>query len=183
MLLKANCHTPLVVGSVNRDSVCCWQGPRWWSPSQRLAWDVRQCAAAHSNSVILIWWYWWRQLRSANPKHVGETVKIGVWLTDKRSSGKSPFCNCRTGRASSRNYRKNDVSQKPLTWLSRHTRKLVSLPVKLLKTSVLSLGTKFTSVILKLWARVKTAIGNKEHGIDFLLDNRHLWLRAASHGH
>ena len=31
------------------------------------------------------------------PKHVGETVKIGVWLTDKRSSGKIAFLQLRDG--------------------------------------------------------------------------------------
>ena len=34
---------------------------------------------------------------SEAPKHVGETVKIGVWLTDKRSSGKIAFLQLRDG--------------------------------------------------------------------------------------
>ncbi len=34
--------------------------------------------------------------------HVGEEVKIGVWLTDKRSSGKIAFLQLRDGSAFSR---------------------------------------------------------------------------------
>ena len=34
---------------------------------------------------------------SESPKHVNETVKIGVWLTDKRSSGKIAFLQLRDG--------------------------------------------------------------------------------------
>ncbi|MBA1435308.1 OB-fold nucleic acid binding domain-containing protein, partial [Bombilactobacillus bombi] len=33
------------------------------------------------------------------PKHVDEEVKIGVWLTDKRSSGKIAFLQLRDGTA------------------------------------------------------------------------------------
>ena len=33
------------------------------------------------------------------PKHVNERVRIGVWLTDKRSSGKIAFLQLRDGTA------------------------------------------------------------------------------------
>lgn len=36
------------------------------------------------------------------PKHVNERVRIGVWLTDKRSSGKIAFLQLRDGTAFSK---------------------------------------------------------------------------------
>ncbi|MCG4616828.1 hypothetical protein L0P14_24805, partial [Phocaeicola dorei] len=45
------------------------------------------------------------------PKHVNERVRIGVWLTDKRSSGKIAFLQLRDGTAFFQGIlRKNDVT-------------------------------------------------------------------------
>ena len=49
---------------------------------------------------------------SQAPEHVGETVKIGVWLTDKRSSGKIAFLQLRDGTGFFQGIiRKNDVDE------------------------------------------------------------------------
>ncbi|MDO4903068.1 MAG: asparagine--tRNA ligase [Limosilactobacillus sp.] len=119
---------------------------------------------------------------SETPKHVGETVKIGVWLTDKRSSGKIAFLQLRDGTGFFQGIiRKNDVSEE-IFEMSKHDLHQ--------ETSFYVTGEVHEDTRSKFGYEIQISdiemvgqsdeypIGNKEHGIDFLLDNRHLWLRS-----
>ena len=57
---------------------------------------------------------------SQSPQHVGETVRIGVWLTDKRSSGKIAFLQLRDGTGFFQGIiRKNNVDEETFE-LAKH---------------------------------------------------------------
>ena len=104
------------------------------------------------------------------PKHVNERVRIGVWLTDKRSSGKIAFLQLRDGTAFFQGVLlKNKVDEETFE-MARHLRQEVSLwvtdEIQIEELELIGDSDEYP-------------IGNKEHGIDFLLDHRHLWLRSS----
>ncbi len=114
-------------------------------------------------------------------KHVDEEVKMHVWLTDKRSSGKIIFLQLRDGTAFFQGVvRKNDVSEEVFEaakslrqeasfyitgTVHEDARSHFSYEIQITDLQVVSNNEGYP-------------IGNKEHGIDFLLDHRHLWLRS-----
>ncbi|KRM88113.1 asparagine--tRNA ligase [Lacticaseibacillus thailandensis] len=118
---------------------------------------------------------------SEAPQHVNETVKIGVWLTDKRSSGKIAFLQLRDGTAFFQGVvRKNDVSeavflqakelrQETSFWVTgeihEDARSHFGYEIQVQDIEVVGTSEDFP-------------ITPKEHGIEFLLDHRHLWLRS-----
>jgi asparaginyl-tRNA synthetase len=113
--------------------------------------------------------------------HVGEEVTIGVWLTDKRSSGKIAFLQLRDGSAFFQGVvHKNDVSeevfeaakglhQETSFWvtgvINEDTRSHFGYEIQVSNIEVVGESEDFP-------------ITPKEHGIEFLLDHRHLWLRS-----
>lgn len=117
------------------------------------------------------------------PKHVDERVRIGVWLTDKRSSGKIAFLQLRDGTAFFQGVLlKNKVTPEVFELARHELRQEASFWV----TGVIHEDTrsKFGYEIqiedIELISDSQDyPIGNKEHGIDFLLDHRHLWLRSS----
>lgn len=114
-------------------------------------------------------------------KHVDEEVKIHVWLTDKRSSGKIIFLQLRDGTAFFQGVvRKNDVSQEVF-----ETAKTLRQEASFYITGTIHedarshFGYEIQITDLKVVSNNEGyPIGNKEHGVDFLLDHRHLWLRS-----
>ncbi|BDR60508.1 asparagine--tRNA ligase [Lactobacillus xylocopicola] len=114
-------------------------------------------------------------------QHVDETVKMHVWLTDKRSSGKIVFLQLRDGTAFFQGViRKNDVSEAVFeTAKSLHQEASFYLTGTVHQDERSHFGYELQISDLELVTNTEDyPIGNKEHGIEFLLDHRHLWLRS-----
>lgn len=115
------------------------------------------------------------------PAHVNEEVKLHVWLTDKRSGGKIMFLQLRDGTAFFQGVvRKNAVSAQVFA-AAKELRQEASfyLTGTIHEDKRSHFGYEVQVKDLKVVSNNEGyPIGNKEHGIDFLLDNRHLWLRS-----
>ncbi|MHA8262959.1 asparagine--tRNA ligase [Lactobacillaceae bacterium Melli_B3] len=114
--------------------------------------------------------------------HVDEKVKIGVWLTNKRSSGKIAFLQLRDGTS----FFQGVVLKKNVTEeLFEEAKKLRQ------ETSMYVIGIIHKDDRSKFGYEMEIEdievisetddypITPKEHGIEFLLDHRHLWLRSS----
>lgn len=114
-------------------------------------------------------------------KHVDEEVKMHVWLTDKRSSGKIIFLQLRDGTAFFQGVvRKNDVSEEVFD-TAKSLRQEASFYITgtVHEDARSHFGYEIQITDLKVGSNNEGyPIGNKEHGVDFLLDHRHLWLRS-----
>ncbi|WP_461218318.1 asparagine--tRNA ligase [Lapidilactobacillus salsurivasis] len=113
--------------------------------------------------------------------HVDEEVKIGVWLTDKRSSGKIAFLQLRDGSAFFQGVIvKNNVApevfeaakemhQETSFWVTgtihQDTRSHFGYEIEVSDIEIIGESNDYP-------------ITPKDHGIEFLLDHRHLWLRS-----
>jgi len=114
-------------------------------------------------------------------KHVDQEVKMHVWLTDKRSSGKIIFLQLRDGTAFFQGViRKNDVSEEVFE-AAKSLRQEASFYITgtVHEDKRSHFGYEIQISDLEIVSNNEGyQIGNKEHGVDFLLDNRHLWLRS-----
>ena len=115
-------------------------------------------------------------------KHVGKTVKVNCWMFNKRESKKLYFLQLRDGSAVTQGivYRP-DVSDD--VWATAES---LTMESSLSVTAEVSAHPKHDDVfelqvkdieIIHL-AHDDYPIAKKEHGVDFLLENRHLWLRS-----
>lgn len=114
--------------------------------------------------------------------HVGEEVKIGVWLTNKRSSGKIQFLQLRDGTGFIQGVLvKKEVNEQ--TWeaaqnLTQESALYINGIVR--EDSRAPSGYELTVTDLSILHLAEDyPITPKEHGIEFLMDNRHLWLRSS----
>ncbi|MEN2313865.1 asparagine--tRNA ligase [Lacticaseibacillus paracasei] len=122
------------------------------------------------------------QIRIIDAKeHVNEEVKIGAWLTDKRSSGKITFLQLRDGSAYFQGVvSKADVPEEVFS-LAKELRQESSMWI----TGVIHQDSR-SHFGYEIEVRNIELVGDshdypispKEHGIEFLLDHRHLWLRS-----
>lgn len=122
------------------------------------------------------------QIRIIDAKeHVNEEVKIGAWLTDKRSSGKIAFLQLRDGSAYFQGVvSKADVPEEVFS-LAKELRQESSMWI----TGVIHQDSR-SHFGYEIEVRNIELVGDshdypispKEHGIEFLLDYRHLWLRS-----
>ena len=116
------------------------------------------------------------------PKHVGAEVEIDGWVYNSRSSGSIAFLQLRDGSGRIQAVlAKNDVPAADWEAAKAAT----------IETSVVVRGTvkedkRSPSGVELAAAGVRIVslsadypIGKKEHGVDFLMDNRHLWLRSS----
>ncbi|HEY8089098.1 MAG TPA: amino acid--tRNA ligase-related protein, partial [Polyangiaceae bacterium] len=116
------------------------------------------------------------------PKHVGETVTLRGWLYHRRSSGKLHFLEVRDGSGIVQCVVfKGNVSPEVFA-LADHIQQESSIEVV---GSVKEHGKikgqyelDVKDVRLLAATSQEYPIGPKEHGTDFLMDNRHLWLRS-----
>jgi len=115
-------------------------------------------------------------------KHVGEAVTLRGWLYNKRSSGKLHFLEVRDGSGMVQCVVfKGNVSPEIFSGADHITQESsveVSGSVKehaKIKGQY-ELDVKDVKVIAPTTREYP--IGPKEHGTDFLMDNRHLWLRS-----
>lgn len=114
-------------------------------------------------------------------KHVNEEVKIGVWLTDKRSSGKIAFLQLRDGTAYFQGVVvKNQVSAEIFELVKKLRQEesfYVTGVIHQDKRSHFGYEIEISNLEI-VGESVDFPITPKEHGIEFLLDHRHLWLRS-----
>jgi asparaginyl-tRNA synthetase len=116
------------------------------------------------------------------PQHIGATITVRGWVTHLRSSGKIAFIVLRDGTGTLQTVLvKNAVA--PEVWaqfepLTQETCVSVTGEVKAdaRQAGGVELGITTFSIIGA--SPLDYPIQPKEHGIDFLLDNRHFWLRS-----
>lgn len=117
-----------------------------------------------------------------SPKHVNEIVKIGVWVTNKRSSGKIAFLQLRDGSGFFQGVvLKNNISEEKFTQakeLRQETSLYVTGEIHEDKRSHFGYEIQINDFEI-VGESEDYPITPKEHGIDFLLDHRHLWLRSS----
>ena len=113
--------------------------------------------------------------------YVDQKVKIGVWLTNKRSSGKIAFLQLRDGTAyfqgvvvksngSEQTFKlakelKQETSMYVVGTIHEDTRSHFGYEIEIEDIEVVGESENYP-------------ITPKEHGTDFLMDHRHLWLRS-----
>ena len=121
--------------------------------------------------------------------HVGETVKIGAWVADKSGKGKLQFLQLRDGTAFFQAvvFKPNMIEKfgeeegtakfDEIKHLSQETSVYVTGVVK--EDSRSKFGYELDVTELEVIGHSHDyPITPKEHGVEFLLDNRHLWLRS-----
>lgn len=113
--------------------------------------------------------------------YVDQEVEIGVWLTDKRSSGKIAFLQLRDGTAFFQGVvLKNQIGEEEFTEI-KHLRQETSMLIQgtIHEDARSHFGYEIEVSSLKVVGESEDyPITPKEHGVDFLLDHRHLWLRS-----
>jgi len=115
-------------------------------------------------------------------RHEGEEVTLRGWLYNKRSSGKLHFLQLRDGTGILQCVVfKGDVSTEEFALadhISQESALVVTGTIRADPRSPLGyeLGVKRIEL---LRAAAEYPITPKEHGVAFLLDHRHLWLRSA----
>jgi asparaginyl-tRNA synthetase len=114
-------------------------------------------------------------------EHVGESVTIRGWLHNRRSSGKIHFLVVRDGTGFLQVVMgKNDVPEetfKAADHLSQETSIVVTGTVRQDKRA--KGGYELTATALDvIGAAQDYPITPKEHGVDYLMDRRHLWIRT-----
>lgn len=114
-------------------------------------------------------------------KHVGEEVKIGAWLANKRSSGKIAFLQLRDGTGFIQGVVvKNDVPEEifqAAKSITQESSLYVTGVVQKDERSPLGFELNVKGIeVIQLASDYP--ITPKEHGTEFLMDNRHLWLRS-----
>ncbi|ANM75845.1 asparagine--tRNA ligase [Lactiplantibacillus plantarum] len=113
--------------------------------------------------------------------HVDEKVKIGAWLTNKRSSGKIAFLQLRDGSAFFQGVVvKSQVSEEVFE-LAKEVKQEASMWITgvIHEDSRSKFGYEIeVEDIVVVGESEEYPITPKEHGVDFLLDHRHLWLRS-----
>jgi len=115
------------------------------------------------------------------PKHLGETVKLGAWLANKRSSGKIAFMQLRDGSGFVQGVVvKADVTEELFAKAKTMTQETSMYVIgEVTKDDRSTFGYELqVKDIEVLHEAVDFPITPKEHGTEFLMDNRHLWLRS-----
>ena len=116
------------------------------------------------------------------PGREGEDVTVRGWLYNKRSSGKIHFLQLRDGTGTVQGVMVNkevpeeDFAEAKALWLEAS----VEVRGTVRKDDRAPSGVELSVTGLKTIQNpdVEYPIGKKDHGIDFLLDHRHLWLRS-----
>ncbi|PTX55052.1 asparaginyl-tRNA synthetase [Melghirimyces profundicolus] len=113
--------------------------------------------------------------------HVGESVRLGAWLYNKRSSGKIQFLQLRDGTGFIQGVLvKSKVS--PDIWeaasdLTQESSLYAEGTVRADERAPSGYELDITSLEVIQKAE-EYPISLKEHGVEFLMDHRHLWIRS-----
>jgi asparaginyl-tRNA synthetase len=112
----------------------------------------------------------------------GKEIELRGWLYNKRSSGKLHFLQVRDGSATLQCVMgKKDVDEETFE-LAKHIPQESSIIVRgnVSKDARSPLGFELHAKGLRLVAKAEEyPISPKEHGVAFLMDHRHLWLRSS----
>jgi asparaginyl-tRNA synthetase len=115
------------------------------------------------------------------PRHVGETVTVNGWLYNKRTSGKLQFPIVRDGSGFVQCVvSKKEVSEESWNDSDRATQEsTVTVTGKAVAEARAPGGVELHVSEVKLVGLAEAyPISPKEHGTDFLMNHRHLWLRS-----
>ncbi|ANF97408.1 MULTISPECIES: asparagine--tRNA ligase [Paenibacillus] len=114
-------------------------------------------------------------------EHIGETVTIGAWINNKRSSGKIQFLQLRDGTG----YIQGVVVKSEVPESVWNDAKSMTQESSLYVTGIIreeprsKSGYEMTVTDIEvIHITSEYPITPKEHGVDFLMDHRHLWLRS-----
>lgn len=113
--------------------------------------------------------------------HVGEKVRIGGWLANKRSSGKIAFLQLRDGTGFVQGVVVKEVVGEAIFQKARGITQETSFYVtgEVVADERSSFGYELqVSDVEVIREAVDYPITPKNHGTEFLMDNRHLWLRS-----
>lgn len=114
--------------------------------------------------------------------HVGEEVEIAGWVANKRSSGKIAFLEIRDGSAFFQAVIvKSEVSEETFE-LAKDLNQESSVIIKgkIQEDSRSKFGYEISVSEIELVGESHDyPITPKEHGVEFLMDHRHLWLRSS----
>ncbi|WP_322905653.1 asparagine--tRNA ligase [Paenibacillus campi] len=115
-------------------------------------------------------------------EHVGASVTIGAWINNKRSSGKIQFLQLRDGTG----YIQGVVVKSEVPESVWNDAKSLTQESSLYVTGVIreeprsKSGYEMTVTGIEvIHVTSDYPITPKEHGVDFLMDHRHLWLRST----
>ncbi|UEA32297.1 asparagine--tRNA ligase [Granulicatella elegans] len=114
--------------------------------------------------------------------YVGKTVLIGAWVANKRSSGKIAFLQLRDGSAYFQGIVvKSDVPEEVFEIAKSLTQETAVYVTGVVQEDTRSkLGYELLVTGLEVIGEShEYPITPKEHGTDFLMDHRHLWLRSS----
>lgn len=114
-------------------------------------------------------------------KYVDQEVKIGAWVANKRSSGKIAFLQLRDGTGFIQGVVvKTDVPEEVFQGAKSVTQESsIYITGKIQKDERSPFGYEMLVTGLEvIQAAVDYPITPKEHGTEFLMDHRHLWLRS-----
>ena len=115
-----------------------------------------------------------------SPKYEGQEVTIGCWLLQKRGSGKLQFLQLRDGSGFMQGVvvKANDEDLFAVAkGLNQETSMYVTGMIKSDDRSSFGYEMEVSNIEI-IQAAEGYPITPKEHGPEFLLDNRHLWLRS-----
>lgn len=112
---------------------------------------------------------------------IGEEVTIGTWLANKRSSGKIAFLQLRDGTGFMQGVVVKAEVGEEIFQIAKGLTQETSLYVTgtVVEDTRSSFGYELqVGAIEVIHAAVDFPITPKEHGTEFLMDHRHLWLRS-----
>ncbi|WP_445505575.1 asparagine--tRNA ligase [Niallia sp. 03091] len=115
------------------------------------------------------------------PKNVDKEVKIGAWIANKRSSGKIAFLQLRDGTGFVQGVVvKSEVAEEVFQAAKTVTQESsVNVTGVVQKDERSPFGYELlVKAVEVIQSAVDYPITPKEHGTEFLMDNRHLWLRS-----
>uniref|UniRef100_A0A7V3RDR2 Asparagine--tRNA ligase n=1 Tax=Mesoaciditoga lauensis TaxID=1495039 RepID=A0A7V3RDR2_9BACT len=120
-------------------------------------------------------------------KHIGETVKIKGWVFNKRSSGKIHFLQVRDGTGFIQGIVENSSVDEDVFKRAGELKLESSLVIegKIRKDERSPYGYEMdvSNIEIVQIPSEEYPISKKDHGIDFLMNNRHLWLRGQRQFH
>jgi asparaginyl-tRNA synthetase len=114
-------------------------------------------------------------------EYIGEEVKLGVWMYNKRSSGKIQFLQLRDGTGTVQGVLLKNQVESTVWDAAKQLTQESSLYVlgKVRQDDRAPSGYELdVSNIEVIHIADEYPIAKKEHGVDFLLDHRHLWIRS-----
>lgn len=114
--------------------------------------------------------------------HVGEEVTIGAWVANKRSSGKIAFLQLRDGSAFFQGVVVKSEVDEEVFQLAKGLAQETAIEITgvIQEDSRSKFGYEISVKEIKVIGESHDyPITPKEHGTEFLMDHRHLWLRSS----